>query len=206
MTISQFFQIFPFLSTARGRLGEELENKLQDAAAVRRESSTARLRTESALSGALGNVADTYGTATRAIEEEVQRDERTLFDIRNTLEEIGKEILWTKQRAASLLDNLRLEERGKTRQLWRLQTLTYRPGPDHIRDGPARRCDAEMLSAEQRSAFASGKLETSRDLLARLQHEKDRQTLALEKIAKKLFIERENCLGIRRTIKLEGRS
>ena len=47
-------------------------------------------------------------------------------------------------------------------------------------------------------------LNNNKDLLQKLNEEKIQQTLELERLSRKLFIERENCLGIRRTMKIQG--
>ncbi|GIY09105.1 hypothetical protein CEXT_450941 [Caerostris extrusa] len=44
---------------------------------------------------------------------------------------------------------------------------------------------------------------SNQELLFQLEEEKLKQTLLMEQLTKKLFIERENCLGLRRTIAVE---
>lgn len=52
--------------------------------------------------------------------------------------------------------------------------------------------------------YVTDNLNNNKDLLQKLNEEKIQQTLELERLSKKLFIERENCLGIRRTMKIQG--
>ncbi|GFX45005.1 uncharacterized protein TNCV_3430541 [Trichonephila clavipes] len=118
--------------------------------------------------------------------------------------QINENVTSTKQRLDSLVDDMRIQDRSKVLQLWRLQTLTYRPGADHIRDAPVRRLDQELGNIEKRGTFINEGLTRNKDLLGKLEEEKLEQTLLMESLTKKIYIERENCLGMRRTVAVEG--
>ncbi|GFT94821.1 uncharacterized protein NPIL_103681 [Nephila pilipes] len=181
-----------------------LENKIQKSVATRQEASTCHLRTVAAVKDGMSRVADAWYRTSKAIQEAVQRDEKTLFNIHNRLRTINENVTSTKQRLSSLFDDMRIQDRGKILQLWRLQTLTYRPGADHIRDAPVKKLDEELSNIEKRGTFINENLTRNKDLLGKLEEEKLDQTLLMEKLTKKLYIERENCLGLRRTVAVEG--
>ncbi|XP_055939289.1 tektin-5-like [Argiope bruennichi] len=183
---------------------KDLADKIQKSVATRQEASTCCLRTAATVKDGLSRVADAWFRTSKALQEAVQRDERALFNVQNRLQTVGENITSTKQRLASLNDDMRMQNRGKNLQLWRLQTLTYRPGADHIRDAPVRRLEKELGNIEKRGAFVTEGITRNKELLSRLEEEKLEQTLLMEKLTKKLFIERENCLGLRRTVAVEG--
>ncbi|CAL1281333.1 unnamed protein product [Larinioides sclopetarius] len=183
---------------------KDLSDKVNKSVATRQEASICCLRTVASVKDGLSRVADAWYRTSKALQEAVQRDERALFNVQNRLQTVRENITSTKQRLASLNDDMRMQDRGKTLQLWRLQTLTYRPGADHIRDAPVRRLEEELGNIEKRGAFVTEGITRNKELLNRLEEEKLQQTLLMEKLTKKLFIERENCLGLRRTIAVEG--
>lgn len=54
----------------------------------------------------------------------------------NNLSQINQDIAAASQRVAYFFNDLKVQDRVKGLNLWRLQTMTYRPGHDHIRDAP----------------------------------------------------------------------
>ncbi|GFY70338.1 uncharacterized protein TNIN_283021 [Trichonephila inaurata madagascariensis] len=181
-----------------------LENKIQKSVATRTEASTCNLRTAATVKDGLSKVANAWYKTSKALQEAVQRDEKSLFNVHNRLRTINENVTSTKQRLDSLFDDMRIQDRSKVLQLWRLQTLTYRPGADHIRDAPVRRLDQELGNIEKRGTFINDGLTRNKDLLGKLEEEKLEQTLVMERLTKKIYIERENCLGMRRTVAVEG--
>ncbi|XP_042899039.1 tektin-5 [Parasteatoda tepidariorum] len=183
---------------------KNLDDKIQNAVDIRREASNARCRAESFMKHHLSCTVDAWHRTSKALIESVQRDERRSHNIQKLLKTVGENISSTNQRIASLHDDLRVQDRGKTLQLWRLQTMTYRPGPDHIRDEPIKKIDEEVSNIEAKHTFISENLKQNKTLVHELMNEKQRITLELEKLSRKLHIERENCIGLRRSQSVES--
>ncbi|XP_054724426.1 tektin-5-like [Uloborus diversus] len=181
-----------------------LADKLQNAVSVRQEAPHLCGRTADTIKRDKSDTADKWYRASKALQEIVQEDERTVFNIKNLLGGITEDTISTEQRIASFYDDLKIQDRVKDHQFWRLQTMTYRPGPDHIRDAPIRKLDEEVGNIEKKSSSILENIKHNKELLQNLNDEKRRQTLLLEKLSKKLFIEREHCLGLRRTVPIEG--
>ncbi|KFM76751.1 hypothetical protein X975_19546, partial [Stegodyphus mimosarum] len=183
---------------------KNLEVKLQNCVASRQEATDCCFRSAAAIRKNLSDTADAWFKTSKALQESIQEDERTVYNIQCHLKRLDEEISSTKQRLASFYDVLKIQDRVKNAQLWRLQTMTYRPGPDHIRDAPVQKLEEELRNIETKKSYVSDNVERNKDLLQNLSDEKMQQMLELEKVSRKLFIERENCLGARRTIHIEG--
>lgn len=183
---------------------KNVSDRVKASVALRTECADLCRAAENAVAANNSKMAAFWKKSQNLLCEEIEKNEYSVFTTKQKLHTTLNDITAAEQRLAGMSSDYDVQARVQKLTSWRQQRLTAKPEPEHIEDRPIKSLATEAKNIGNRMQLLREDIQNTEELIKSLNEMKADQIKELTMLSKQLFIDRDTCLGLRRTVVVDG--
>lgn len=183
---------------------KDVSCRVKDSVALRTECAELCRTAENAVAANNSKMAAAWKRSQNLLCEEIEKNEYSVFSTKQKLHTTLNDITAAEQRLAGMSSDYDVQARVQRLTFWRQQRLTGKPEPEYIDDQPVKSLATEAKNIGNRMQLLREDIQNTEELLKSLNEMKADLIKELSMLSKNLFIDRDSCLGLRRTVVVDG--